>query len=140
MRYNFIFCLLILFSCTKSNENDDVSVYKSKWDRQKISNYEFTLRVNCFCPQEVTGPHVIKVVADTIASVNDLVYDPSTMDYLMTIDELFVYVGTSLDRNPYQKSIVYNAIYGYPESVFFDFEKNMVDEEIGFQITDFVKN
>jgi hypothetical protein len=140
MKHTIIFGLLILFSCTKSNENSDLSANQSKWDKQNISNYEFTLRVSCFCPQEVEGPHVIKVVADTIASVNDQPYDPSKMGLLMTIDELFTYVGKSIDRQPYQKSITYNSLYGFPEYVFFDFEKTMVDEEIGYQITGFVKD
>ena len=58
----------------------------------------------------------------------------------MTIDELFAYVGKSIERKPYQKSITYNSVYGYPESVYFDFEKTMADEEIGYRITGFVKN
>jgi hypothetical protein len=137
IRYTLLLVVLLLFSCTKSDEDNDLLTNRSKWDKQAISNYQFTLRVSCFCPQEVVGPHVIKVIADTIASVNDQAYDPSTMGYLMTIDELFSYVGKSLDRNPYQKSIIYNSIWGYPESVYFDFEKTMADEEIGYQITGF---
>jgi hypothetical protein len=137
IRYTLLSVVLLLFSCTKSKEDNDLLTNQSRWDKQTISNYEFTLRVSCFCPREVVGPHVIKVVADTIASVNDQAYDPSTMGYLMTIDELFAFVGKSLDRNPYQKSIAYNSIYGYPESVYFDFEKTMADEEIGYQVTDF---
>jgi hypothetical protein len=140
MRYLTFILALLLFSCSKSGENEDLSANQAKWNKINISNYQFTLRINCFCPQEVAGPHVIKVVADTIASVNDQTYDPSTMNYLMTIDELFAYIGRSLDGNPYQKNITYNSIYGYPESVYFDFVKTMVDEEIGYQITGFVKN
>lgn len=137
MRYAIFLSVLILFSCTKAEDYNHLSLNQGRWNKQHIVNYEFTLRVSCFCPREVAGPHVIKVVADTIASVNDQAYDPSTMGYLMTIDELFAYVGKSLERNPYQKSIVYNSIYGYPESVYFDFEKTMADEEIGYHITGF---
>ena len=72
--------------------------------------------------------------------MNDQPYDPSTMSLLMTIDELFTYVRRGIDGSPYQKSITYNAQYGYPESVYFDFEKTMADEEIGYQITGFKKN
>jgi len=140
LRNTFFLVLFLLFSCTKAHDNEELSLSEARWNKMNISNYEFTLRINCFCPQEVAGPHVIKVVADTIASVNDQAYDPSTMDYLMTIDELFAYIGRSLDGNPYQKNITYNWIYGYPESVYFDFEKTMVDEEIGYQVSGFKEN
>lgn len=140
MRYLAFIIAIFLFSCTKSGEIEDLSVNQSRWDKKKISNYEFTLTIGCFCPQAVAGPHLIKVVDDTIASVNDEPYDPSTMGMLMTIDELFSYVGRSIDRKPYQKTIIYNSLYGYPESVYFDFEKTLVDEEIGYRITGFVKN
>ncbi len=83
---------------------------------------------------------MIKVVADTIASVNDQTYDPSTMGYLMTIDELFTFIETGIARNPYKKTIDFNSTYGYPESVFFDFSKTMVDEEIGYLVSGFKVN
>jgi hypothetical protein len=140
MRYLTFFLALLFFSCTKSGENADLSANLSKWNKQNISNYEFTLTVNCFCSEAVAGPHLIKVVDDTIASVNDQPYNPSTMSLLMTIDELFTYVRKGIERDPYQKSITYNYLYGYPESVYFDFEKTMADEEIGYQISGFKKN
>jgi hypothetical protein len=140
MRYLTIFLTLLLFSCTKSGDNEDLSANLSKWNKQNISNYEFTLTVGCFCTEAVAGPHVIKVVDDTIASVNGLPYDSSTMGLLMTIDELFAYVRRGINKDPYQKSITYNSLYGYPESVYFDFDKNMADEEIGYYISGFKKN
>ena len=140
MKYFTFSLALLLFSCTKSGENEDLSSNLSRWNKKNISNYEFTLTIGCFCPQEVTGPHLIKVAGDTIVSVNDQPYDPSTMSLLMTIDELFAYVRRGIDRNPYQKSITYNAQYGYPESVYFDFEKTMADEEIGYHVSGFKEN
>jgi len=107
------------------------------WERKNISDYEFTLMINCFCPQERVGPHLIKVVNDKIVSVNILPYDPAKTGELMTIDELFSIVGKDIERNPYQKTIEYNSTFGYPESVWFDFNKNIADEEIGYQITGF---
>jgi hypothetical protein len=123
--------------CTRSNDKDELSVNKSMWERKNISDYEFTLMINCFCPQERVGPHLIKVVNDKIVSVNNLPYDPAKTGELMTIDELFSIVGKDIERNPYQKTIGYNSKFGYPESVWFDFNKNTADEEIGYQITGF---
>lgn len=137
MRNTIFLVVLLLFSCTQSNENDDLSAYKSKWNKLNIVNYEFTLTINCFCPQERVGPHLIKVVNDEIVSVNNLPYNPSITGELMTIDQLFGFVETSIDRKPYMKTIEYNSTFGYPQTVWFDFDKSMADEEIGYQITGF---
>jgi hypothetical protein len=140
IRNMIIMVALLFLSCTKSGENEDLSRNRAIWNSKNLSNYEFTLTVSCFCTEAVAGPHLIKVVDDTIASVNDKPYDPSTMGLLLTIDGLFTYVEKSIERKPYQKNITYNSLYGYPESVYFDFEKTMADEETGYQVTDFKVN
>lgn len=137
MKYLIFTTLILLSFCTRSNEKDELSMNKSKWDRRNISSYEFTLRINCFCPQERTGPHLIKVINDEIVSVNNLPYDPDKTGELYTIDQLFNFVEISIDSNPYLKTIEFNPIYGYPQNVFFDFQKYMADEEIGYQVSNF---
>jgi len=131
------FATILLVSCTKSEDNDELSSNLAKWDKENIVNYEFTLTISCFCPQERVGPHLIKVVNDEIVSVNNLPYDPDIAGELMTIDQLFSYLRTVIDENPYKKTVEYNSVYGYPQFIYFDFNKNMVDEEIGYQVTGF---
>jgi hypothetical protein len=136
MKYIIFAALLMVSFCTKSNDSDELSVNKSKWNRKNISDYEFTLRINCFCPQERVGPHMIKVVNNEIVSVNNLAYDPDKTGELYTIDQLFTFVETSIERKPYLKTIEYNSTYGYPQTVWFDFDRTMADEEIGYQVSD----
>ena len=137
MRYSVLIFVLLFYSCIKTTGDSELSYNQSKWERKNISDYEFTLRINCFCPQERVGPHMIKVVNDEIVSVNTQPYDPGTTGELLTIDDLFTFVETSIERNPYIRTIEFNSTFGYPESVWFDFNKNMADEEIGYQVTDF---
>jgi len=138
-RYTILLVVLLLFSCIKPGENDDLSTNRSKWNRLNIVNYEFTLTINCFCPQERVGPHLIKVINNEIITVNNLPYDPGTTGELMTIDELFDFIAKSINSNPYKKTIEYNSTFGYPQSVWFDFDKTMADEEIGYQVTNFIE-
>jgi len=137
MKYVILTALLIVSFCNRSNNSDEFSVNESKWYGKNIDNYEFTLRINCFCPQERLGPHLIKVVNDEIVSVNNQPYDPAATGELMTIDELFTFVEAGIDGNPYRKTIEYNSTYGYPQYVYFDYSKTMADEEIGYQLSDF---
>ena len=140
IRLTFFLLVLLLFSCTKSDENTNLSTNESKWNRMNIVSYEFTLTINCFCPQERVGPHIIKVVDNQILSVNNLPYDPDKTGELYTIDQLFTFVRTSIERNPYVKTIEYNSTYGFPGTVFFDFNKQVADEEIGYKVSDFKTN
>ena len=137
MKYLILTSLIMISFCTRSNDGDELSANKSKWYRKNINNYEFNLRINCFCPEERVGPHLINVVNDEIVSVNNLPYDPDKTGELYTIDELFTLVETSIERKPYLKTIEYNSTYGYPQTVWFDFNKTMADEEIGYQVSDF---
>jgi hypothetical protein len=129
--------IFLLASCTKSTEQQELTASRNKWERKSISNYEFTLMTGCFCPQEVVGPHNIKVVNDKIQSVDNQPYDTLASVRLMTIDELFSFVSKSLAMNPYKYSVKYDSAYGFPENVYFDFYKTAVDEEIGYTVTDF---
>ncbi len=139
MRY-LTLLILILFSCSKSIDEDKLSLNESKWQSSKTVNYEFTLSIMCFCPVERTGPHIIKVVNDKIVTVNNLPYNPALTGELMTINQLFEFVKTSIAKNPFRNTIEYNSTYGYPQNVYFDFNQQIADEEIGYQITNFKPN
>jgi hypothetical protein len=52
-------------------------------------------------------------------------------------DELFDFIIISLAKNPYQHSLDYNTIFYYPKNIYFDFSKQIADEEIGYEITSF---
>jgi hypothetical protein len=136
MKY-LILLLLVLGSCTKTLNSVELSVNQSTWESLKVVDYEFTLLIDCYCTQERVGPHLIRVIDGKITLVNDSTYDISKTGPLMTIDELFVFIKTSLERNPFNKSIEYNPSFGYPQKVYFDFVKEMADEEIGYRITSF---
>jgi len=129
--------LLILFCACSKSLNNNFPANQLKWTSTKRVNYEFTLRISCYCTTERIGPHLIKVTDGKIVSVNNQPYDPTKTGTLMTIDELIAYIKTSVDKNPYMKKIEYNANFGYPEHVYFDFVKEIADEEIGFDITNY---
>ena len=139
MRY-FAFVFILLFSCAKPVDEDELSLNQKKWIGNNIANYEFTLTVNCFCPQARVGPHIIKVTDDKIVSVNNLPYDPTKTGELMTINQLFVFIKSSIAKNPFRNTIEYDSTYGYPQNIYFDFNQQIADEEIGYQITSFKPN
>jgi hypothetical protein len=137
MKYLLFVFTILLFSCTKSAEDKELSSNQSKWNRKNIVSYEFSLTINCFCPEERVGPHLIKVVDGQIVSVNNLPYDPSSAGALLTIDDLFIFIATSIERHPYKQTIEYNSTLGYPQTVWFDYNSDIADEELGYVVTGF---
>lgn len=139
MKY-FIPIILLFASCSKAESADELTLNETKWKKAAIRNYEFTLRVNCFCPPDIVGPHKIRVQADTIFSVNGIPYQRGVSRKLPTLTELFTFIRESDAKNPYKKSITYQATFGFPEYIFYDFSEQIADEEIVYIVSEFKKN
>ena len=134
--YRLIF-FLILFACTKKSELGQNNIQFQKWKNLNISNYEFTLTVNCFCTTETRGPHAIVVKGNKIQSVNGEQYDPLKHVSVKTIDELFEVIRVNLERKPFSKTLEYDSRYHFPSSIFFDISQMIADEEIGYTVSQF---
>ena len=139
----FLSFLICLTGCVKSN-SDQIQIVKGDpasqsalWKKKGISNYEMTMKISCYCLQGRVGPHLIVVENDKIKTVNNLPYDSSKTGPILTINELFDFIIISLAKNPYQHSLDYNTIFYYPKNIYFDFSKQIADEEIGYEITSF---
>ena len=139
----FLSFLICLTGCVKSNP-DQIQIVKGDpasqlalWKKKGISNYEMTMKISCYCLQGRVGPHLIVVENDKIKTVNNLPYDSTKTGPILTINELFDFIIISLAKNPYQHSLDYNTIFYYPKNIYFDFSKQIADEEIGYEITSF---
>jgi hypothetical protein len=139
----FLSFLICLTGCVKSNTDKfqivkgDPASQLALWKKKGISNYEMTMKISCFCIQARVGPHLIIVENDKIKTVNNLPYDSTKTGPILTINELFDFIISSLAKNPHQHSLDYDAIFYYPKKIFFDFNNQIADEEIGYEITSF---
>ena len=139
----FLSFLILLTGCVKSNP-DQIQIVKGDpasqlalWKKKGISNYEMTMKISCYCLQGRVGPHLIVVENDKIKTVNNLPYDSTKTGPILTINELFDFIIISLAKNPYQHSLDYNTIFHYPKNIYFDFNVQIADEEVGYEITYF---
>ena len=134
--------LLFLFWCTACSKSEITKEARNQekiWNEKNITNYSYTLRVNCYCTTDRVGPHLIKVVNNKILSVNGQTYNPETTGTLPTVSELFEIIKLKLSQKPFQEAIVYDPLLGYPSSVYFDMDERIADEETGFIIENLVK-
>jgi hypothetical protein len=135
--------LLFLFWCTACSKTEVINDAKSqekKWIRKNITNYSYTLIVNCFCVTERRGPHMIKVKDNKIVSVNGQPYNVEQTGMLPTVNELFEIIKLKLSQKPFQEAIVYDPLLGYPSSVYFDMDERIADEEVGYIIENLIKD
>lgn len=140
--FSFITCVLLLGCAAERYEKElnRLSNAREKWNSIKAANsgeYVFKLHLSCYCYG--TDPVQITIDSDTIKSVLDIdsqkVLPSSDNNYYKTIDQWFDWIDKSLDEKPYSVSVTYDDTLGYPKAVFFDFEENVVDDEINVSIS-----
>jgi len=139
--------LVLFLACEDKKELKDASVEsvqlaKEKWESNNITSYIFNLSIGCYC-WPPTIPLDIKVEDNIITEINGDSLTQSQLEneywYAKTVNDLFIFIDEYLARNPYQKILQFNSTYGYPETIYFDLEEMMVDEEIGYTISSFEK-
>ena len=57
-----------------------------------------------------------------------------------SLNELFVIIEKKLSEDPFQYSVKYDESYGFPTDAYFDMDEMIVDEEIGYYVTNFKIN
>ena len=130
--------LSVLFvGCTKNTDLNEVDENYKRWTKLGITDYEFTLRVNCYCTIETVGPHKITVKKNKLESVNGKPYDSNTHYSVKTIEQLFDYIQKTLADKPVRKTLEFDPQYFFPTNIYFDISEMIVDEEIGYVLTAF---
>jgi hypothetical protein len=108
------------------------------WIGRASDDYEFTYDVVCFCRAMLAMR--ITVVDGAVASVRPVgseeALPASANSQYRTIVELFGVVADGLERRPHRTNARYDPVLGFPADVFFDFERDIADEEWGFLVRD----
>jgi hypothetical protein len=109
------------------------------WTLLALPAYRFTLTTLCNClPEsniEVTvrdGQVYSAVYIDTRTPVS-----PERLLSLPTLTVLFDLGGNAYARNAAQVRFTSNTRYGFLESIFIDYDVQIADEEIGYQVSGF---
>lgn len=139
-----LFALLLpSFSCKveglQSDKMDTMRENRWKWIKSAIFDYEVDESLNCFCV--IAGKHQLLVVDNHVVSATnsqgEAVANPT--QYFKTVDQLFQFIEESLKKNPARADITYDSTYGYPKSIYIDFDERMADEEMGYELSNFEK-
>ena len=130
-----------LAACDSITGTDDLSREQSRldrnWDRFQSSaplSYSYTVRVDCNCTSDVTRP--VTVWVDR-GSIEYLLYEddgrPVPYSYansFPSVEQLFDAIQGGIDRRADRIDVQYDPTYGYPVSVYIDYDRRVVDEEL----------
>ena len=112
---------------------------RKKWDSEMASNYQFSFQWSCYCTMDFVAQVNITVLENRIHSAAYVDGDvPIPLEVAIeryeAMDGLFDLLQSAIDENAYTISANYHPDLGYPIEVWIDYEKNSVDEELGFTI------
>ena len=111
------------------------------WNKQNISNYDYTLSNSCFCIGDARGPVVIKVRnAQTTSITSVATGKPVNREFFQnynTIPKLFDVIQDAINRKAFSLNVPYNARFGYPTQIDIDYNSQIADEEIFLTIENF---
>jgi len=137
-------CLSTLAACDSVTGTDDLSRAQSaldrNWDRFERNaplSYSYTVRVACDCPSDITRP--VDVWVDR-GSIEYLLYTddgrPVPFSYsnsFPSVEQLFDAIQDGIDRQADFIDVEYDPTYGYPTSVFIDYDRRMADDELSLE-------
>lgn len=117
---------------------EELSGARKRWASHGIEEYEFTFQARCFCRQEFLRPVRFRVGEGGSVLLTKI--DELAREYFEkynTVEKLFEFVESAIDRNAYELNVTYDAELGYPRSADVDYERMMKDEELRFRVTEF---
>ena len=128
-------------ACDSVTGTDDLgraqSALDRNWDRFERNaplSYSYTVRVDCECPTDVTRPVDVWVDRGTIEYL--LYADdgrPVPFTYansFPSVEQLFDAIQDGIDRRADYIDVEYDPTYGYPTSVYIDYDRRYTDEEL----------
>lgn len=144
MRATFA-CLLTFATlgtaCSDSVDDHGLAAARKQWVDHLPASYSFTWMQGCECIGDMTRPIRISVTAGQLTTavfVDDqrAVGEP-VRGALLTIDGVFDKIQNAFDQGAAEVTVDYDPARGYPRSVFVDYSRQVADEELSLQISDF---
>jgi Family of unknown function (DUF6174) len=109
------------------------------WNKTSSKDYDYTLRLSCFCIPSATLPKRIEVRGGEIETILDVESGLESENFFFnTLDAQFEEIQDAINDRLYIITTSYNDTSGYPTSVYFDVHPGMSDDERLIEITDVV--
>lgn len=136
--------IFVLAACT-ANAPSEFDRNAAKWKDEGVTHYSYSLFIGCFCPFAQDMPLNIEVKDGKVISLHRFdgtpidSSDPAYKIYesYATIDRIFLKLESALLEAD-GVIVAYDSVYGYPANIAIDYIKEAIDDELSFQISNFV--
>jgi hypothetical protein len=117
----------------------ELDTHLALWNKRATLDYDYTLRLSCFCIPSATTPKSINVRDGAIENITDIDTGLEAEDlFYNTIEEQFDEIQGAIDERWFVVDARYNETLGYPLRFFFDVHPGIADEERATEISDVV--
>ena len=138
-----IMLVFILAACSAGGS--EFSRNEQKWTDANIQHYRFSLNVGCFCAFRDQMPLSIEVLNGEAVSITSsdgslvTATDPNYEFYApyVTINKLFSELKANQGGGADEVTVTYDATYGFPSEITFDFIKDAIDDELYLSVLGF---
>jgi len=125
----------------QSNAQTELNKNKKLWNTETPPHYFFTVRQSCFCPD--LKKKLVTIKENKIESVkyipSNTVLNAQAVKEEKSILGYFDFIQDAINKKAEDIKVTYNTTYGYPERIAIDYNKQMADEEMYYDITHFNK-
>lgn len=130
----------------------ELSDNKAKWGSQNIEHYQIDQYVSCYCSPTLTLPVVMQVQKEDKSLLyyttnvdwygvtvidHEMIVPNDAMDLFKTVNDMFDYIETTISDAD-EITVSYHPELGYPLTVRVNWDLSSVDDEISFNITNFI--
>lgn len=117
-----------------------------RWRAAAPPSYRYAYRKRCECYVDQPPETVVSVDAGRIVDVRyrrddylaDIPVDAHRQQWYWTIDDLFTMISTAIERPADVLRVSYDEQLGYPVSIYIDYDRASVGEEVDVGLTEFL--
>ena len=112
---------------------------KGLWQQKTSSNYDYTLKQQCYCLDELTKPLRVSVREGTIVAVKNIeTAEALPQNYwkdLYTVEAWFTVIEKALAKKAQKIEVIYDPNLGFPATIDIDIHSRLADDDIRASIT-----
>ncbi|KAG7342117.1 hypothetical protein IV203_007212 [Nitzschia inconspicua] len=132
---NYVIDLMTIYSVAQ----EELDRNKALWTKTSTENYDYTLRLSCFCIPSATLPKRIEVRKGVIETIIDLETGMESENFFFsTLQDQFKEIQDAIRDRWNIISTSYDDTLGYPARVFFDIHHGMSHDERLTEVKDVV--
>jgi hypothetical protein len=132
--------LLVGCGSTPAPQINMAAAARSVWTASGLRDYHFIYETVCFCPPEdpiLVTVRAGKVVAGAYVTTHEPV-SAARLSTLLSVDDLFTKLDAAHARPAHTVQVTFDRRYGYPTSLYIDWDVMIADEEIEYRVSDLV--